>query len=573
MSRRTAGSFTGSVAIRRKDLLFALACVLLMLLKHMIASQLPIEARPSYKTDDLLMVMMARNILRGDWLGPYSYGTLMKGCVFPLFLAGTYLSGISCLRMLDLLNSLAALYFTLQLKPVLRKRRLLLILFGILVFNPVTSAVLSYQRVYRCSITNLQTLFLFGSVIGIYLKKEDGFGRQMARAVLAGIMLWSMWNTREDAAWVAPFVVVAGIVILFGRLRENRKRAAVICSVILFLTPFALLLGGNAVISAVNGQYYGLPVRNEASSEFGKLMRTIYSIKNRENHEYVSISAEKLQRMYAVSPTLRQIEPEMTRLLDQVDSGTDRVPGDGEVEDGWFFWCIRRALENSKLAPTLPEAEAFYRQVNLELEEAIRNPENGFETQWTMPSALMSPWREEYAGKILPMMADAFGYLISYTEVSAIPREQKPEEAGMISLFEGITGDAAIYSDTHLYSYRQLYIQRADFIASVYRAVNPIAAIASAVLFLALVVATLVRKTKESAPWILVAAGIVLSIVVLVAGTSYTDMTAFPAIRYDYLAGGYALMLAFEWMVILLFAEKLGEAIKNRRGNHGRKRN
>ena len=64
MRRRGAGWLLDSVTIRRKDLLFASACVLLMLLKHMIASQLPIEARPSYRTDDLLMVMMTRNILR-----------------------------------------------------------------------------------------------------------------------------------------------------------------------------------------------------------------------------------------------------------------------------------------------------------------------------------------------------------------------------------------------------------------------------------------------------------------------------------------------------------------------------
>lgn len=571
MRKHGTGWLGDSITIRRKDLLFMLACMLLMLLKHMVATQLPIEARPSYRTDDLLMVMMARNILWGEWLGPYSYGTLMKGCFFPLFLSGTYLSGLSYLRVLDTLNSLAALYFTLQVRPILRKRRWLLVLFAVLVFNPVTSAALTYQRVYRCSLTNMQTLFLFGSIIGIYLNRDDRFRRQIIRAVFGGIVLWTMWNTREDAAWVIPFTVVAGMVILFGRLRKSRARSAVIGSVILFLAPFMLLLGGNAVISAVNGQYYGIALRSEVSGEFGKMLRTMYSIRNKEEQAYVSVSAEKLQRMYAVSPTLSRIRPEMTRLLDQVDSGTDRNPGDGEVEDGWFFWCIRRALENSGLAPTLPEAEAFYRQVNLELEEAILNPENGFETQWTMPSALMSPWREEYARSILPMITDAFGYLVSYQGVTSVPRVQKTEEAGMISLFEGITGDTAIYNDTHLYSYRQLSIRRADFITSIYRTLNPVAAIVSVVLLLAQAVAALIRKAKEEIPWILVAAGIILSIAVLSGGTAYTDLTAFGAIRYDYLSGGYALMLAFEWIVILLSAEKAETAIRNRRKKHGRK--
>ena len=82
----------------------------------------------------------------------------------------------------------------------------------------------------------------------------------------------------------------------------------------------------------------------------------------------------------------------------------------------------------------------------------------------------------------------------------------------------------------------------------------------------------LIRRMKEEIPWILVTAGILLSVTVLLGGIAYTDMTAFGAIRYDYISGGYALSLAFEWTVILLSAERLGEMIRNRRGNHGRER-
>ena len=42
MRRRGTSWLLDSVTIRRKDLLFVSACVLLTLLKHMIASQLPI---------------------------------------------------------------------------------------------------------------------------------------------------------------------------------------------------------------------------------------------------------------------------------------------------------------------------------------------------------------------------------------------------------------------------------------------------------------------------------------------------------------------------------------------------
>ena len=99
-------------------------------------------------------------------------------------------------------------------------------------------------------------------------------------------------------------------ILVLAQLVSNVTVVKIVRFCIIYI--LAILVGGNAAIGAVNGLYYGKAIRNEASSEFGKMLRTMYSIKNTEEHEYVSVTAEKLQRMYAVSPTLRQIEPEMT---------------------------------------------------------------------------------------------------------------------------------------------------------------------------------------------------------------------------------------------------------------------
>ena len=570
MKRNRDVSRTAAGGNGRKNLLFAVACMALIFLKYMLASQLLISPRPSYRTDDYLMVMMARGLLNGKWLGDYSYGTLMKGCFFPMFLAGAHVSGISYLSLLDLLNSAAALYFTLSLKTVLRRRRWMLVLLTVLLFNPVNASELTFERVYRCSITSMQTLFLFGSVITAYLDRKAGRGRQAARAVFCGFVLWSLWNTREDAIWVVPFVVVAGIVTLAVRLKDlkdRRKWTGILCSVILFLTPFIVLAGGNAAVSAINRNVYGLYVRNEASAGFGEMIKTMYSIKNAEHIEHVSVSAEKLRRFYRVSPTLREIEPELTKGLQQADAASDRSQNDGEVEDGWFYWCVKRAAERTGKAGTLPEADAFYRQVAEELKEAIEDPDNGFETQPVMPSALMSPWYGEYAGRILPYITQAMDYLVSFKEVSAAPRIVTPDVERMSYLFEGITGNASIHQEEEFVSqYRQVYIDRADAVAGIYRFINPAAAVLSLVLFFAQMIAALIRRRGDEVPWLLVTSGVGLSVMVLLAGIAYTDMTAFIAIRYTYMGGGYGLMLAFEWTVILRAAEKVCDFVKRKRG-------
>ena len=53
----------------------------------------------------------------------------------------------------------------------------------------------------------------------------------------------------------------------------------------------------------------------------------------------------------------------------------------------------------------------------------------------------------------------------------------------------------------------------------------------------------------------LVIAGMWLSIVVMLGGVAYTDITAFTAVNYYYMAGAFPLMLAGEWMILLYTAE------------------
>ena len=56
---------------------------------------------------------------------------------------------------------------------------------------------------------------------------------------------------------------------------------------------------------------------------------------------------------------------------------------------------------------------------------------------------------------------------------------------------------------------------------------------------------------RKDGSLLLIAAGMALSALVMILGACYTDLTAFVAIRYHYLAGVYPLMIASEWIMIL----------------------
>ena len=56
--------------------------------------------------DDYLFVKLAKHILSGEWLGPYNQVTLVKGPVYPLFIAMAHHTALPLLLVQHLLYSM-----------------------------------------------------------------------------------------------------------------------------------------------------------------------------------------------------------------------------------------------------------------------------------------------------------------------------------------------------------------------------------------------------------------------------------------------------------------------------------
>src|SRR5438874_5257543 len=79
-------------SLRRLSLLIA-ALILVALKLWLVAAQ-PVVAHANASFDDRLYLALAEQVIKGNWLGPYSQFTLMKGPMYCLFIAGTFLSGL-----------------------------------------------------------------------------------------------------------------------------------------------------------------------------------------------------------------------------------------------------------------------------------------------------------------------------------------------------------------------------------------------------------------------------------------------------------------------------------------------
>ena len=140
---------------------FLIVCfIIIALIRLSITQKLPIQAFPKQVYDDSLMVKLTKSIIEGHWLGNYDSDTLVKGVGFPVFLSILKYLNISYLFGMDILYILACMYFIYVFKDEINNNLLRIIVFIIMLFNPISYAELTYQRVYRSGIGIFQTIFI-----------------------------------------------------------------------------------------------------------------------------------------------------------------------------------------------------------------------------------------------------------------------------------------------------------------------------------------------------------------------------------------------------------------------------
>ena len=532
------------------------AAVLLVAIRQVYAAGLPLFVRVS-TCDDRLMVAMAEGLLNKNWLGPYNGLTLMKGCFYPMFLSAVSACGLKYLSVLTALHSAACLFFVRQVRPLFRSRLFDGILLAVLLFDPSSMADRSFQAIYRTALTGSQVLLIFGCFFGLYLTVGRRPAVDLIKGLFGGFLLWGFLNTREDSVWILPFVIAASGLIIAravkaSRTEEERRRAYLIGASAVLL-PLLIVPAGNAFIRHQNLKYYGAAVRLECSDgAFAEALKTMYAVKDKEPVPLVSVTREKLERFYDVSPELASIRDELDAMNAMYDQGADRHAGDGEVEDGWFLWSLKRAAFEAGQTESLQSSEAFYKKVTEEIEAALDDPSSSFERGRSMPSSLMSPLQAGYPAAALKALLRAVRAVAAYENVGAAA--VSGHYAGTYGeLCASLTGEKVLYeenADVSDQAKAEAAVSRVSRLSRLYGAVMSVLLPVSLLAFLLLLVYALVRQRKGDRPLLWAAAGLLLTSAVDLTGVAYTDISAFRAIRCDYLAGVYPLALAFAAIVL-----------------------
>jgi len=365
------------------------AAVALTLLKLALVRAQPVFALGQAIHDDKLFIELAAHLVRGEWLGPYTEMTLAKGPLYPLFLAANFLLGLPLGLTQQLLYAGACALAVAALAPRLASGWTRLVVYAVLLWNPLTYEGMSMTRILRQQLTVPLGLVIAACLVALALRPREPLSRRAGWAAGLGLALGGFWLTREESIWILPLVGLAGAALLVTAWREGPSaRRATAWLGALAVAGFAL---PHLVISGQNLRHYGwfgtVEFRADAFQDaYGALTR----VQVGPDLPQVPLTPEGRAAVYAVSPAFARLQPFLEGPVGDHWADTARFDrAERQLLGGWFVWALRDAVRQAGLAPDPAAALRYYRQLADEVNRACddgrlpaRGRRSGFAPVW-----------------------------------------------------------------------------------------------------------------------------------------------------------------------------------------------
>jgi len=387
--------------------------------------------------DDSLYVSRAFHLLMDGSLGSYDARLLIKLPGISLWLAGNRLLGIPYLLSINLLFAFAGIYFISALKRYNVNQLLLLLVFGLYLFNPVT---IDYQwfRVLREPLSISLLVLMLASMLFVLAHLQEKRLSIMHFAMLAVVFSFAVMVREEDRLLYALLAMFVGLVLwkywpIFRGLNLVSRSGVL---VLVFL-PFMLALAGNVAMRSYVERHYGAPLFYDfGEGEFPRLIAAIRSVESREDNRLVMVTQEALGKIRIAVPAFA---PVIDRLPapSQTSSSCERFKVCSEWTSGFELFWIKDAAFASGLTPTLPAGQAYFRRVRLEIERACqegrltcRDKGQGllppFELRWTRA------FLQEMTGVLRMMTMPGIG-------VVGLPSASYPDDVDYGRMYQMVT--------------------------------------------------------------------------------------------------------------------------------------
>lgn len=354
-----------------------LCCVYAIVVVHT-----PMTLYPGAQHDDGLYMKLGQSLSEGNWLGPFSQYTLMKGPGYPAFLALNNWLGIPISLGHALFHCFTVTFFVATCQRFIRSHLICAIFLALLLWHPISLDGAWLLRVYREEIYYGQTLLVLGLMLWVLFCPVRSQHRRFY-AVVAGAILGWFWLTREEGVWIVPALVFMALVAAL-RIFRNRwdlfrdprdafndpwlRGLAVALSIVI-----GVFASTQIIFKSINwfvyGKFVGVDVKE---ANFQRALRAINSVRSGGTKPFVPITYATMKRVEVVSPAFASL----AAYFDGPGKGWEVhgcgiIPSTcGEIAGGWFLWALRDAAAAAGHYSSPNEASVFFGKLADEISAA-----------------------------------------------------------------------------------------------------------------------------------------------------------------------------------------------------------
>ena len=506
----------------------------LALVKLWLVSGMSLYAIGNALYDDRLFLNLANAILAGDWLGPYNNLTLAKGPFYPLWIAATFQLGIPLLLAQHLLYIASCAVFIIAVRPVLSRLSILLLMWAVLLFNPMSYTAGVMTRVIREGIYPSLTILVTAGAVGLLARHDRPPKNLFPWSICLGCCLSAFWLTREEGIWMIPSVVaIIGFAVV--RMRQRRPDRLPILSLICVL-PFCIWMIAIGTVAGINKNRYGLFTTNEFKShDFLAAYGALTRVKHAHWQRYYPVPRETRGRIYRISPAFAELAPLLEGYIGAAwfSSGCSDASLCEDIGGGWFTWALRDAVAAAGYYKSAESAANYYRRLAQEINAAC----DGGQIECGAERASMTPpWHSGYASPLLNKLMRGAAYLGRFGDFYARPIPSTGTEDSL-KLFRDLTGSQLSNGS----GVDDIKISILSQIGKIYQITVPILIVLALIGYIRSTM-NIFRTGVVKILW-LINTALLIALVIRLLILAIIDVTSFPSFNTMYLAPAYPLLL------------------------------
>lgn len=554
--------------IKQKSFLqFYGVMILLGIIKIFLISHFQIIGIPS-NTDDFHYIKLAYFFSNNKWLGPYDQYTILKNGFYSIYVGFTSKFGIPLIVNWHILYILAGIYIFSGLKSMKFKEPILIILFALFVFNPMTHSADNFRTV-RDPIFMCFNLLFIGALINGSLTNPKIWIR-IVHWVLGGIFAAFAYYTKEEGMWILiSFLIysMSYLLYIYLKFKDLKKAGFELILILVAFSSLQIVLNSYKMMNYKKYKVFRLSdIENgiEEKRAFGYLLKL--DPEKRINN--VPVLKETRYKLYNVVPAFKEMEPFEVPIFQGWSEGRMGNPGCPEPlgkiceETTHFGWAFKNAMTAMGYYASARIADRYYERLANDLKIAIDEGKLSYEKPHSLQKFI--PYIDLNIFNIKDVTSEYFKGLKFFSSLEGYD----PEKCGSaqysygnqetIQITEKLTNSSLKLENNNLNTsnFNSTKITALNLIYNVYHIISPYIFILSLIGFLAGIILSIYTK-QLSIIWI-ISFTLISSFTIRFFILSYLSVYGHGYINVQYLTPLYPYIYLIGALVLIGFLEIIG---------------